>query len=109
MGLCGNIPVGYLVDRRPNSRAWLCKSTAVVGFIATALMTTSILFESLELVFMALVVRELFYEVSYSVSNTIFSDSIPKGHKTDFFTNQNIIKKMSAVGGSALTAIIFYA
>lgn len=106
--LCSTIPVGFLVDRRPGARAGLCKIGSVLGLLATVGMSAAVLSGKLPLIFAALILRGVFYELSMSVTSALFTDSLPKGNRTAAFTKQGIIFTVCGAVGPLLTALAFY-
>lgn len=100
-------PIGFLVDSRPEERAKLCRICGYVGYAATVVSIIAVLLDNLWVLYVALVLLGIFFELSMSAAEAIFADSIPAGDRSGIYTTKGIITTACSGVGPLLTAVTF--
>lgn len=98
------LPVGLLVDANPEKRARLLKYAGVFGAASVACMIVACLTDFLAILYLALILLGIFSELSSSVSEAIFADSIPAGQRSGLFTTKAVIATVGGACGPLLSA-----
>lgn len=99
------LPVGYLVDRRPDKRAVLLRFSAWLGLVASFLAVVGVVTDVSLLTFAMLILMGFFSELSSSASEAIFADSIPQGERSALFTTKGILNTIGNACGPACSAV----
>lgn len=94
------VPVGYLVDRFSERRAFLCKISALICSVAVVMFELTFALDRLFLLFCTMTFMGLIYELLQSASEALFADSaeIAKrdGTTTKYFTNKSVATFLGA-------------
>lgn len=99
------IPVGLLVDRAPDRRAWLLRLAGVFGGVASVFAMLAVLTDYLMVLYVMLILLGVFAELGSSASEAIFTDSIPQGQRAGLFTTKAILSTVGLGCGPALSAV----
>lgn len=101
------IPVGLLVDRWPKRRAAILKYSSFLGVSSFVLILVAVVTDSLVLLFVTLIFLGLFQEIVFSASDAVFTDSLPRGDRSAYFTTKSMFQTGFSALGPLLSAIGF--
>eukprot|EP00435_Cladocopium_sp_Y103_P016584 s1989_g4.t1 len=103
--LIAAIPVGYVVDRRPDQRAHLLRLSTGIALLAVICGIVVIATDEMTVVFAMLICFGLFMELASSASEAIFADSIPAGERAALFVTKSVISTVGAACGPGIAAV----
>ncbi|CAL1159802.1 unnamed protein product, partial [Cladocopium goreaui] len=99
------IPVGYVVDRRPDQRAHLLRLSTGIALLAVICGIVVVATDEMIVVFAMLICFGLFMELASSASEAIFADSIPAGERAALFVTKSVISTVGAACGPGIAAV----
>ncbi|KAL8272222.1 hypothetical protein Esti_003887 [Eimeria stiedai] len=100
-------PVGILVDKC--SRGNICKVTCVMGMVAAACSVWGLSVDSLSGIILSLIIWGVFWEASNSATNALFTDSLVRGDRTQWFSWRAVVRNTSNAMGPFLMIAFFEA
>lgn len=103
--LIAAIPVGYVVDRRPDQRAHLLRLSTGIALLAVICGIVVVATDEMIVVFAMLICFGLFMELASSASEAIFADSIPAGERAALFVTKSVISTVGAACGPGIAAV----
>jgi len=99
------MPVAYLVDKG-GSRARSAKFSAPIGALSLVIFGITFSTDSIPIMYIALVLMGIFYEIQSSVSEALFADSIITGGRSKIFARKALIGFLGFSVGGLLTTFI---
>jgi len=99
------IPVGYIVDRQPDKRARLARMSSCLAVISVLSGFIAVLTDELLILTVMLVSFGAFMELSSSVTDAIFADSIPAGERSAYYVTKSVLTTVGCACGPGISAL----
>ena len=103
--LCTSIPTGVLADKY--RRDTLLKVGALVGIIATGVSIRAALHPAYSILLVALLLWGIHWGIVNTSIMALFSDSIPDGERSYYFTKRAVLINAANTCGPAIALIMF--
>eukprot|EP00921_Rhytidocystis_pertsovi_P007945 GHVQ01013141.1.p1 GENE.GHVQ01013141.1~~GHVQ01013141.1.p1 ORF type:complete len:521 (+),score=47.37 GHVQ01013141.1:294-1856(+) len=99
---------GILSDRWKHSRAKLLRICAVTSIGCIVLNYLAILYDSLALIIISTVLWRAWYEFVFVTSESLFTDSIPYGYRSELFVYRRMVTTLANGVGPLISLLLFW-